>query len=117
MIGFTPSNLLLNDEASKSFMKRKQPFYVIVFHALDLFIRGEYILSSFSLIQPSFVKLTQLAGFDKTSDAWYYVELVIVRGTGSTEISVAYLGEHQTSNPGTWFQLRSKLWSVVNIFG
>ena len=33
---------------------------------------------SFPLIQAFFVKLTQLAQFDKTSHVWQYIELVIV---------------------------------------
>ena len=56
--------------------------------------------SSFPLIQPSFVKLTQLAEYDKTSHACQWMTLVNVWGTASTECSVAYLVEHQTYNPG-----------------
>ena len=37
-----------------------------------------YIHSNFPLIRPSFVKLTQLAQFDKTSHPRSYMELVIV---------------------------------------
>ena len=39
--------------------------------------------SSFPLIQPSFVKLSQLAQFVKTSHAWLCMELVIVWGTSA----------------------------------
>ena len=44
------------------------------------------------------------------------MELVIVRGTGQTESSVAYLGEHQTYNLRAWVQLPSNFWSVGKIF-
>ena len=58
-----------------------------------------------SLNSTFFVKLTQLAQFNKTSHAWWYMELVIVWGSGGTESSVAYLVEHQTYNPRAWIQL------------
>ena len=45
--------------------------------------------SSFSLIQPPVVKLTQLAQFDKISHACECMKLVIVCSTFSTECSVA----------------------------
>ena len=56
--------------------------------------------SSFSLIQPFVVKLTQLAQFDKTSDICQCMKLVNVSGTASTENSVDYLVQHQPYNPG-----------------
>ena len=55
--------------------------------------------SRFPLIQPLFVKLTQLAKFDKPSEAYQYMELLIVWGTASTESSVAYLVRQLTCNP------------------
>ena len=72
--------------------------------------------SSFPLIQPSFVKFTQLAQFAKTSNAWQYMELVIVGGISGTESSVAYLVEHQTYNPRACVLLPPKFWLVVKFF-
>ena len=71
---------------------------------------------TFPLIQPSFVKLTQLAEFAKTGHAWQYMEQVLVWGLGGTESSVAYLVEHQTYNPRAWLLLPPKFWSVVKFF-
>ena len=51
------------------------------------------------------------------NSAWQYMELVIVWDTGSTENSVAYLGEHQTYTLRASVQLPSKLWLVVKSFG
>ena len=61
--------------------------------------------SSFPLIQPSFVKLTQLAQFDKTSHAWQFMKLVIAWVIGGTESSMAYLGKYQAYNP-IWESIR-----------
>ena len=83
-------------------------FYIINSNGVVI---GKWVLfcqtpepSSFALIQPSFVKLTQLAQLDKTSHAWKYMELKIARGTSGTESTVTYLEE----NPRTWVQLPSK---------
>ena len=39
---------------------------------------NKMIQSSFSLIQPSFIKFVELAQFDKTCHAWQVMESVIV---------------------------------------
>ena len=78
-------------------------------------ISASFKLLSFSLIQPYFLKLVQLVQFDKTSHAWHFMELVIVLDTGGTDMSVAYLGEHQTCNLSAWVQSLQKYCLVFNI--
>ena len=70
--------------------------------------------SSFPLIQPFVVKLTQFAQFDKTSDACQYMKLVNV---WKTESYVACLVEHQGYIPRTWVPTPPKFGPVVIIFG
>ena len=47
------------------------------------------IHSNFSLIQPPVFKVVQLADFDKTSDAWQCIEVMIVWGTVNVGNSMA----------------------------
>ena len=54
---------------------------------------------NFPLIPPFGAKLTELVQFDKTNDACLCIKLVNVWDTASTEISVAYLVEHQPTPP------------------
>ena len=55
---------------------------------VSLMLKTENLYLSFPLIPPSFVKLVEVDHFDKTSHPLQFMELVIVWGTGGTEISV-----------------------------
>ena len=90
-------------------------FYFIMLLPTFVLILVELKQSSFSLIQPHFVKLIQLVQFDKTNHAWQCKELVIVLGTGGTESSVAYQGEHLTFNLRSWVQFPPRFCLVLNI--
>ena len=43
------------------------------------------------------------------------MKLVIVSGTGGTEISVTYLGEHETYNPGPGFNSHQSFGNLTNL--
>ena len=75
-------------------------------------IKGN-LQSSFPLIQPFVVKLTQLAQFDKTSDACQCMKLVNVWGTACTESSAAYLAEHHTYILRAWVPTLPMFYSLV----